>query len=145
MYDAYGAALLLGIIAGLRTATAPAVLWLVRHRSTAAYVLGALALVELFGDLHPKAPPRTAATGLIARIISGAFCGWAATAATAAAGAPVVVGTLLGVAGALGGAYGGLAVRTRAITAIGRVPAALLEDAIAIFGALFVVLGLDVP
>ncbi len=142
MYDSYAAALLIGIVAGLRTFTAPAVLWLMRHRSPVAYLIAALALVEFAGDLHPKAPPRTGVAGLVARILSGAFCGWAVT---AAGGSSAVVGALLGVAGALAGAYGGLMVRTRAIATIGRVPAALLEDAIAILGALVVVTGLVAP
>ena len=41
--------------------------------------------------------------------------------------------------GALAGAYGGLALRRRAIGAIGSVPAALLEDAVAIAGAVAIV------
>lgn len=139
MYDAYAAALLLGVVAGLRTVTAPAVLWLIRHRGPAAYVLGVLALGELAGDLHPGAPARTRATGLIARIVSGAFCGWAVT---TAAGASIAAGVVLGIAGALCGAYGGLAVRTRAIATIGAVPAALIEDAVAIIAAIVVVGGL---
>jgi uncharacterized membrane protein len=134
---AYAAACLLGCVAGLRTFTAPAVLWLVRHRSPIAYVLAIAALVELAADLYPKTPARTAAAGLVARILSGAACGWAVT---LPAGGSVAVGALLGVVGALIGAYGGLAVRVRAIDLIGRVPAALLEDAVAIFGAVAVVL-----
>jgi uncharacterized membrane protein len=129
--------LLLGIVAGLRTFTAPAVLWMVRHRSAVAYLLAALAFLELAGDLHPKAPPRTGAAGLIARLASGGFCGWAIT---APAGGSVVLGVVLGLVGALIGAYGGLAVRERAIDLIGRVPAALVEDAVAVVGAALVVL-----
>jgi uncharacterized membrane protein len=129
MLDPYLAALVLGLVAGLRTLTAPAVLWLVRHRSPVAYALGVLALLEFVGDLSPKSPPRTAAAGLVARLISGAFCGWALT---APAGRPGLVGAAIGAAGALAGAYLGLAARTRAISSIGRVPAALVEDAVAI-------------
>lgn len=137
MHYAYAAALLLGIVAGLRALTAPAVLWLVRHPSIAAYVLGVGALLELGGDLSPKTPARTRAMGLIARIVSGGFCGWAVTGPV---GASAAAGIVLGVVGALIGAYGGLAVRVRAVDLIGRVPAALVEDAVAIAGAAIVVL-----
>jgi uncharacterized membrane protein len=135
----YFAAFLLGLIAGLRTFTAPAVLWLIRHRTPAAYVLGALALAEYAGDLHPNAPPRTKAVGLVARLFSGAFCGWAVT---SSAGGSVALGAAVGALGALVGAYLGLAARMRAVGFIGRVPAALTEDAVAILGAVAVVLGL---
>ncbi len=130
------AALLLGIVAGLRTFTAPAVLWILRHGGAAAYGLGVLALLEYAGDLYPKTPARTSAAGLVARALSGAFCGWEVT---AAGGGPVIWGALLGVAGAVMGAYAGLAARRKAIVAIGRVPAALLEDLVAIAGAVFIV------
>lgn len=131
-------ALLLGIVAGLRTFTAPAVLWLLRHGGWPAYVLGALALAEYGADAQPNTPARTAPFGLGARLISGAFCGWAVTATSGVA----VWGGLLGAFGAVIGAYGGLAVRARAILLIGRVPAALLEDAVAIAGAVIIVLAI---
>lgn len=127
------AAFVLGIAAGSRTFTAPAVLWLVRHRGPWAYVLGVLALLEYAGDLYPRTPSRTVPAGLMARLVSGAFCGWAVT---TAAGESVVSGVLLGICGALIGAYGGLAARRRGIALIGAVPAALLEDVIAIVVAL---------
>ena len=88
-----------------------------RHRGAAAYVWGALALGELAGDLHPGAPARTRAVGLTARIVSGAFCG---SGGHHAAAPSIAAGVVLGIAGALCGAYGGLAVRTRAMAAIGR-------------------------
>ena len=116
--------------------TAPAVLWLMRHRSPVAYVLGVGALLELAGDLNPKAPARTRFLGLTARVLSGAFCGWAVNAGP---GASVTLGIVLGAIGAVIGAYGGLAARTRAIALIGAVPAALLEDAIAIVGSIAIV------
>jgi uncharacterized membrane protein len=135
--DPYVAALLLGVVAGLRTFTAPAVLWLVRHRSPAAYVLGVFALLELAADLYPKTPARTGFAGLAGRLLSGAFCGWAVS---APAGRSAILGAAIGALGAIFGAYGGLAARTRAISRIGRVPAALLEDAVAIAGAVAIVI-----
>jgi uncharacterized membrane protein len=118
-------AFLLGVLSGLRTFTAPAVLWVMRHRSPWAYLLVAAAVVEYFLDVNPKAPPRTAISNLVARLISGAFVGWWAV--VAAGGAPVL-GLVAGVAGALVGTYGGLAVRKKAIEAIGDVASGLLED-----------------
>ncbi|HEY2473959.1 MAG TPA: hypothetical protein VGI19_04075 [Candidatus Cybelea sp.] len=130
------AAALLGFLAGLRTFTAPAVLWLMRRGTPLAYVLGVLALLEYVADLSPRTPARTQPFGLIARACSGAFCGWAVTSQS---GAPVVAGVLLGALAAVGGAYAGLAARTAAIERIGRVPAALLEDAVAIVASVAVV------
>jgi uncharacterized membrane protein len=121
------AILLLGFLAGLRTFTAPAVLWLMRRDTPLAYALGVLALVEYIGDLYPKAPARTRPVGLIARACSGAFCGWTVASLSSA---PVAGAVLAGAVAAIIGAYVGLAIRSRAITLIGRVPAGLLEDVI---------------
>jgi uncharacterized membrane protein len=129
------AAALLGIVTGLRTFTALAVLWLMRHTGPIAYLLGVGALLEYAGDLHPSTPSRTAPFGLAARLVTGAFCGWAVTHAANAG----IAGALIGAGGAVAGAYGGLAVRTRAILLLGRVPAALLEDLVAIGSAYCVV------
>jgi uncharacterized membrane protein len=130
------AALLLGVIAGLRTFTAPAVLRIFRRGGTPAYGLCAFAILEYGVDLYPYAPPRTSGGGLIARLLSGACCGWALAADdTASSG----LGAVLGAGGAAIGAYLGLAARTRAISLVGRVPAALMEDAVAILGAILIV------
>ena len=137
--EALVAALLLGIVSGMRTFTAVAVLWLIRHSGPAAFVLGGAALFEYGFDLYPKAPSRTSGGGLIGRVFAGGFCGWAVT---AAAGSAPIGGALLGVSGALIGAYGGLAARRSAISLIGPIPAALLDDAIAIAGAIATVLNL---
>jgi len=133
----YVAAAVLGFIAGLRTFTPPAVLLLVRHRGLAAYVLAAAALLELAGDLYPNAPSRTGLAGIIARIVSGAFCGFAVATTS---GASAALGATIGAAAAVAGAYLGLAARLRAIGLIGRVPAALAEDAVAIAVAIAVVI-----
>jgi uncharacterized membrane protein len=129
-------AFLLGVVSGLRTFTGPAVLWIMRHRGLWAYVLVAAAAVEYFYDVHPNAPARTAAPGIIARLVSGAFVGgWAAVAAS---GSPAL-GAVAGSIGALAGAYGGLAVRRRAIAAIGNVASGVLEDIVAIAAAVAIV------
>lgn len=121
------AAILLGFLAGLRTFTAPAVLLLMRTGTPLAYLLGVLALAEYAGDLYPKTPARTHPAGLIARACSGAFCGWTVASLN---GAPVAGAAFAGAVAAVIGAYAGLAVRSRAITLIGRVPAGLSEDVV---------------
>ncbi len=130
------AAILLGFFVGLRTFTPPAVIWLMRRGTPLAYALGILALAEYAGDLYPKTPARTRSVGLIARACSGALCGWAVTSST---GSPMLAGALLGAVAAIVGAYAGLGARLRAITLIGAVPAALLEDVVAIIGSVAVV------
>ena len=120
-------AILLGFLAGLRTFTAPAVLWLMRRDTPLAYALGVLALLEYVGDLYPKAPARTSPAGVIARGCSGAFCGWTVASLSST---PVADAMLAGAVAAIIGAYVGLAIRLRAVTLIGRVPAGLLEDVI---------------
>ena len=83
-------AFLIGVVAGLRCLTAPAVVsWAVRlgwlHPESSglafmgyavtAYVLSALALGELIADQLPSAPSRKAPPGFIARIVTGGLCG----------------------------------------------------------------------
>ena len=131
------AALLLGLVVGLRTLTAPAVLLWIRDRGGVwAILLSIGAIVEYLGDIHPKAPARTAASGLIPRILAGAFCGWQLAVMH---GGPKAAGAVFGAVGAYGGAYGGLALRKKAIAAIGLVPSGLLEDAIAIALSLVII------
>lgn len=127
----------LGFVAGLRTFTAPAVLLLMRAGTWPAYVLGVAALAEYAGDLHPNAPSRTQPLGLIARLCSGAFCGWLTSAIT---GVSAPVGAGLGALGAIFGAFLGLRARTAAIGRIGRIPAAIAEDIVAIGAAVAIVL-----
>lgn len=129
-------AFLLGIVSGLRTFTAPAVLWLMRHSGPLAYALAAAALSEYFFDVHPKAPPRTSTPGIVVRLLSGAFVGW--WAGVAAGGVPAS-GAIAGGVGALAGAYGGLALRRQTIAAMGNVPSGLLEDIVAIAAAVAIV------
>jgi len=142
----------IGVIAGLRSMTAPAVVswaaqwkWLDLNQSplaflgstVAAYILAAGAIIELIVDKLPKTPSRTALPGLIARFVLGGLSG---AALCAAAHQSVVVGGVLGAAGGLAGAFGGYAVRTRLSRALkSDLVAALLEDAVAIGVGLFIV------
>src|SRR3981081_2427302 len=83
-------AFLIGIVAGLRSLTAPAVVAWAAHRnwidlhntslsfmgSTAALIIFILlALVELVADQLPSTPSRTKPPGLIARIVLGGLSG----------------------------------------------------------------------
>ncbi|MBV8151884.1 MAG: hypothetical protein JO101_00300 [Candidatus Eremiobacteraeota bacterium] len=113
----------------MRTFTAPAVLILTRGPQIAGIAFALGALLEYVGDLFPRTPSRTRPLSLTARLLSGAFVGWLAAVAF---GAPQPAGAICGVAGALVGTYGGLAFRLTWTARIGAVPAALLEDAIAI-------------
>jgi uncharacterized membrane protein len=129
-------AFVFGLVAGLRTFTAPAVFWLIRHAGPWAYGLAVLALLEYAADLHPKAPPRTSTTGLSARFISGAFVGWMTGLSF---GGSAIAGAIAGAIGAVIGAYGGLAIRLRATAAIGNVPAGLIEDVVTIAASVAIV------
>src|ERR1700758_2151034 len=89
-----GLALLLafgiGVVAGLRSLTAPAVVawaahlgWINLHGSPLAFMgsmwavdtFTILALGEFVADQLPNAPSRTAPVGLSARIVTGVLCG----------------------------------------------------------------------
>jgi len=148
----YALAFLIGVVAGLRSLTAPAVVswgarlgWLHLENTWLAflgapitpYILSVLAIGELISDKLPKTPSRKAPTGFAARIVTGALCG-------AALGAPsaALVGCLLaGVIGAVAGTLGGYEARSRLVRAIGGkdFPIALIEDVIAVGGALLIV------
>ncbi|HZU50208.1 MAG TPA: DUF4126 family protein [Mycobacterium sp.] len=144
-------ALLIGVVAGLRALTAPAVVawaalldWInlegtwaswVAHSVTVA-ILTILAVIELVTDKLPMTPSRTAAASFIARILLGAFAG-------------AVIGTAWGYtwsglgAGALGavlGTLGGYEARIRLVGATGGHDrsVALLEDTVAVLGGLAV-------
>jgi uncharacterized membrane protein len=141
----------IGIIAGLRSLTAPAVLawaarlgWLNLHGtslsflgSTAAVaIFTILAVVELVSDQLPSTPARTKPPGLIARILLGGLSG---VAITLAGGQAAALGACLGAVGGVVGAFAGYQVRTGLVRAL-KVPdivIAVLEDLVAITGALF--------
>lgn len=115
------AAFLLGVVAGARTFTAPAAVWLERG-GTAGYVLAALALGEYAADLLPSVPARTSPPALAARIVSGSAVGYAV------GGTGGVVAALAGVAL---GAFGGYRLRIAAIARLGPIAAGLGESAAA--------------
>ena len=145
-------AFLIGVVAGLRSMTAPAAVswaarlgWLHLENTWLAflgfaatpYVVSALAVGELIIDKLPKTPSRKAPGPFIGRIVIGALCG----AALGAASQSLIGGLLAGALGGVAGTLGGYEFRSRLVRAIGGndLPIALLEDAIAIGGALLIV------
>jgi uncharacterized membrane protein len=147
----YLLALLIGVIAGLRTMTAPAAVSWAAHlgclplQSTplaflgymaVPYILTVLAIGELIADQLPKTPSRKVPVQFGARIVSGALCG----AAIGAAAGVLAGGLVTGVIGAVIGTLGGAEARARLARAFGRdTPAALIEDVVAIVGAYLIV------
>jgi uncharacterized membrane protein len=141
----------IGVIAGLRAMTAPAVVCWAAHLhwinlqgthlsfmgTMIALVIFTLAAVgEIVNDKQPKTGPRTAPPSVVIRMITG---GLSAATLTVGAGGSPWVGALLGVIGALVGTFGGYQVRTKTVKALHSpdFPIALLEDAIAVCGGLF--------
>lgn len=123
-------ALGIGVVAGLRTFSAPAAMaWAAHlhwinlagtslafvHSRVALVVFTILALTEFVGDQLPATPNRTKPGPLGARIISGAFCG---TAVGLLGGHFVVICVILGALGAIVGAFGGYQARTRSVKAL---------------------------
>jgi uncharacterized membrane protein len=146
-------ALCIGIVAGLRSLTAPAAVawaaylgWINLHGSPLAFmgspwavgVFTLLALAELVSDQLPSTPPRTAAVGLSARIAMGALSG---ACLGIAGGASLWVGALAGVVGAIVGAFGGYQARAGLVRAlrVRDIVIAIPEDLVAIGLGLFLV------
>ncbi|RFB84723.1 DUF4126 domain-containing protein [Rhizobium leguminosarum bv. trifolii] len=144
-------ALLIGVISGLRTMTAPAAVawgaalgWFDISQTPLAFmgyrwtpwIFTILAIVELIADQLPTTPSRKVPMQFSARIVSGALSG----AAIGAASGLLFGGLIAGVIGAVIGTYGGAAARNRLAASFGRdVPAALIEDAVAVIGAVLIV------
>jgi uncharacterized membrane protein len=144
-------AFLLGVIAGLRSLTAPAaVSWAARlgwlrladtplaflGSAAAPWILTVLAIGELINDKLPKTPSRKAPVPFVARLVMGGFCG----AAAGMAAQNWIGGLIAGVAGAIVGTLGGYELRMRLVRATGGndLPIALLEDVIAVAGGFFI-------
>jgi len=147
----YLAALLIGVIAGLRTFTAPAaVSWAaylgtlsLQHTRLAflysgitAWIFTALVIAESVFDQLPTTPSRKTPPQFSARIASGALCG----AAVAIPRGSWATGLGAGIIGAIVGTLGGSDVRRRLAHAFRRDrPAGILEDFVAIVGAALIV------
>ncbi|UXA04907.1 DUF4126 domain-containing protein [Mycobacterium sp. SMC-2] len=139
-------ALLIGVVAGLRSLTAPAVVawaaylgWIDLHGTWASWIANiimvivftVLAVVELINDKLPKTPACTAPPVFAARIVMGGLAGavlgawphWTFSALGA------------GVIGAVLGTLGGYQARKRLAGVAGKdLPIALVEDLVAVVG-----------
>lgn len=147
----YMLALLIGLVAGLRAMTAPAAVawgaylgWLPLAGTWAGFmghwiavaIFTLLAIVELITDQLPTTPSRKVPQQFGARLVTGAFTGTI----IGTAGGMLIIGLVAGLVGAVIGTYGGAEVRSRLASAFGRdLPAALIEDVIAIALAFWIV------
>ena len=145
--------LAIGVVAGLRSLTAPAVVswaaqwnWINFQNSSiaflgsirAAWIFTALALAELIADKLPFTPARIKPGGLLARIVTGGLCG---AALCITAGESLILGAILGAVGAVAGAFAGYELRHRLVTKRNApdLLVALIEDVVAIGGAFLIV------
>ena len=144
----------IGLVAGLRSLTAPAAVswaahlgWLNLHSSPLAFmgstvavaILSLLAIGELIADKMPKTPSRTSLVPLLARILMGGLCG---ASLCASANQPLLIGALLGGMDAVIGAFAGYEIRRRLVSKLNTkdIFIAIPEDLIAIGLACFLVI-----
>ena len=144
----YVFALLIGIVAGLRAVTPLAAIswgaylgW-ISFDGTAVSFLGSLpavivltmlAAAELVSDQLPKTPSRKVPMQFGTRVVLGALAG-------ALLPGNSIVGAILGAIGAVIGTLGGAEARSMLAKSFGRdLPAALLEDVVAVVAALAIV------
>lgn len=148
------AALLLGVVTGLRAMTGAAAAgwaaylgilpvagtwlgWLASPWTVG--ILTVLALAELVTDQLPSTPSRKVPVQFGTRLVVGGAAGWA----IGLMGGAALIGAAAGVVGAVIGTLGGAALRARLAAGFGRdLPAALIEDAVAIGLAIATVLAL---
>jgi uncharacterized membrane protein len=146
-------AFLLGVVAGLRSMTPPAIVawgaglgWLHLEGTPLSflgitwvrYLLTLFMLAELVGDKLPRTPSRTLLGPFVARVLLG---GLSSGALAVGSGSSLALGAVLGGLGAIAGTFGGYRARTGLVKAL-RVPdyvVALAEDCVAVGGALLVV------
>ena len=143
----------IGVVAGLRSLTAPAVVawaahfgWMNLHNSPVAFmgskwslgIFTILALVEFVADQLPSTPARTASVGLSARIVTGGLCG---ACLAIAGGAALLVGAIAGAIGGVAGAFGGYHARVGLVRSLHLpdVAIAVPEDIVAVGLGLFLV------
>ncbi|HEY7001799.1 MAG TPA: DUF4126 family protein [Candidatus Udaeobacter sp.] len=143
----------IGIVAGLRSLLAPAMVawaahydWLNLYGSPLSFMGSRAALVifsifaigELIADKLPTTPKRTALAPLLARIVLGALSG---ASLYVAAGRSLLIGALLGGIGGVIGAFVGYEIRRRLVSnlRIKDLFVAICEDLLAIGLAYFLV------
>lgn len=143
----------IGVVAGIRAMTAPAVVawagylgWLDLSGTNLSFmgskwavgIFTLAAIGELVNDQLPKTPRRTAIGPLLARIVMGAITGICVASSNRVG---MIFGGVLGIIGAVAGAYGGYFARTGLVKRL-RVPdfaIAIPEDLVAIGLALLIV------
>ena len=110
--------------------------WIAFLGSTWAVAIATLlAATELVTDQLPSTPARTIPVSFAARLVSGGLAG----VAIGTEGGSMVGGLVAGIVGAVIGTFGGLSLRRRLAAAFGSdPPAAFLEDALAIGGAVLI-------
>lgn len=146
-------ALGIGVVAGLRSLTAPAVVawaahvgWINLHGSPLAFmgsvwavaIFTVLAVIELVADQLPSTPSRTDPVGLSARVVTGALSG---ACLAIAGGGMLWVAALAGALGGIAGAFGGYQARVGLVRTL-HVPdfaIAIPEDLVAIGLGVFLV------
>ncbi len=143
----------IGIVAGLRSLLAPAIVAWAAHfaslnlhgspfsfmGSTAAVAIFSISAIgELVADKLPKTPKRTAFAPLLARILLGGLSG---ASLFAAAGKSLLTGALLGGTAGVIGAFAGYETRRRIVNNlhIKDIFVAICEDLVAIALAYFLV------
>lgn len=145
------AALLIGVVAGLRAMVAPAVVswavhlgWFSPGTSWTAFmgwhytpwIFSGLAVAELVTDKLPSTASRKVPVQFGTRLLSGALCG----ATIGAAGGVMIGGLVAGAVGAAVGTYGGAWARHHLAAVFHKdFPAAFMEDIVAIGGGLAIV------
>jgi uncharacterized membrane protein len=150
-YLPYLIALAIGFIAGLRAMTAPAAIawgawmgWIPLAGTALAFmgslvaviIFSLLAIFELVSDQLPKTPSRKVPVQFGTRLLMGGLTG----AAIGALSGVLLAGLACGVVGAVLGTYIGAAFRAGLARAFGKdLPAALIEDVIAVGGAFLLV------
>ena len=143
----------IGVVAGLRSITAPAIValaadlgWINLSGSPLAFMGSAWAvaiftfgaLFEFVADQLPTTPARTTAVPLTARIVMALLTG---TCLGTARGTSLWLGSLIGAIGAIAGAFGGYRARVGLVRALHApdIAIAIPEDLIAIGLGLFLV------
>jgi uncharacterized membrane protein len=98
------------------------------------YILTLIAIGELVNDKLPKTPSRLIPPQFVTRILMSVLCGLA----IGTPGNGMIIGLVAGIIGAVAGTFGGAKARGLLAKTFGRdLPAALLEDAVALGIAAF--------